>query len=325
LARALPEGTVLHGRYRVTELVAQGGMGAVYRAGDLRLSGRECALKEIICQDDGLVDPTDARAQFYREASTLGRLDHPNLPKVSDHFSEGDRDYLVMDYVPGADLQSLLDDALREGHRLSEKQVLEWARQLFDALEYLHAQDPPVLHRDIKPANIRLTASGVVKLVDFGLVKLMEPEQTRTITVLQGRGTASYTPLEQYGGETGHTDTRADIYALGATLYHLLTGHSPPPAKDRFLRPDSLTPAQELNPAISSRTDAVIGWALAMHPDDRPPNISHFRNALLGRGRLPRPSPWRVALKAHQSLAVAVLLLLLLAATLSYWPVAPAP
>lgn len=325
MVRALPEGTVLHARYRVTELVAQGGMGAVYRAADLRLSGRECALKEIICQDDGLVDPTEARAQFYREASTLGRLDHPNLPKVSDHFSEGERDYLVMDYVAGADLQSLLDDALRQGHRLTEKQVLEWARQLCDALEYLHSQDPPVLHRDIKPANIRLTASGMLKLVDFGLVKLMEPDQTRTITVMQGRGTANYTPLEQYGGETGHTDTRADIYALGATLYHLLTGKAPPPAKDRFLRPNSLTPAQELNPSISSRTDAVVGWALAMHPDDRPPNIGYFRNALLGRGRLPRPSPWRVALKTHQTLAVAAILFLLLAAILSYWPAAPVP
>ena len=171
----------MHSRYRITELVAQGGMGAVYRADDLRLSGRECAIKEIACPDDGLTDPQEAREQFYREASTLARLDHPNLPKVSDHFSENDRDYLVMDFVTGQDLQTMVDEASAEGRRLDEKQVLEWARQLCDALEYLHSQDPPVLHRDIKPANIRLSASG---LVSCGLRPGQGDgsRQTRTVT-----------------------------------------------------------------------------------------------------------------------------------------------
>ncbi|NPV08731.1 MAG: serine/threonine protein kinase [Anaerolineae bacterium] len=320
MARVLDGSIVLHSRYRITELVAQGGMGAVYRADDLRLSGRECALKEIMCPEDGLTDPEDAREQFYREASTLARLDHPNLPKVSDHFSENDRDYLVMDFVPGPDLQTIVDKANAEGRRLSEKQVLEWAEQLCDALEYLHSQEPPVLHRDIKPANIRLTASGLVKLVDFGLVKLMAPDQTRTVTVVHGRGTASYTPLEQYGGETGHTDTRADIYGLGATLYHLLTGQPPLPAKDRFLRPDALPPPQELNPSLSERTDAAICWALAMHPDDRPSSIAQFRAALLGRGALPGSSDWRAALRSNALLLLLALLLLAAATYLTYWP-----
>lgn len=320
MPRTLDGGVILHSRYRITELVAQGGMGAVYRADDLRLSGRECAIKEIACPDDGLTDPQEAREQFYREASTLARLDHPNLPKVSDHFSENDRDYLVMDFVPGQDLQTMVDEASAEGRRLDEKQVLEWARQLCDALEYLHSQDPPVLHRDIKPANIRLSASGLVKLVDFGLVKVMVPDQTRTVTVVHGRGTASYTPLEQYGGETGHTDTRADIYGLGATLYHLLTGQPPLPAKDRFLRPNALPPAQELNPRLSERTDAVISWALAMHPDDRPSSIAEFRAALLGKGRFPQPFTWGGALRANAGLLALALLLLAAAAYLTYWP-----
>ncbi|MHB0878235.1 MAG: serine/threonine-protein kinase [Anaerolineae bacterium] len=289
MPRVLDGGVMLHARYQIRELVAQGGMGAVYRADDRRLAGRECAIKEVHLQDDGGVSPDEAREQFYREASTLARLDHPNLPKVSDYFSDSSRDYLVMDFVPGPDLQAVVDEAEAKGIHLQESQVLDWARQLCDALEYLHTQQPPVLHRDIKPANIRLTSTGLVKLVDFGLVKLMMPDETRTVTVVHGRGTAHYTPMEQYGGETGHTDERSDIYALGATLYHLLTGQPPLPAKDRFLRPQSLPPPQELNPTISERTDRAVLWAMAMHPDQRPANVAALRDVLLGTAPLPSP------------------------------------
>lgn len=287
MPRVLDAGVTLHARYEIQELVAQGGMGAVYRADDLRLAGRECAIKEVLLQDNGGVGPDEARDQFYREASTLARLDHPNLPKVSDYFSEGDRDYLVMDFVPGPDLQAVIDAAEADGARLPERQVLDWARQLCDALEYLHGQKPPVLHRDIKPANIRLASTGIIKLVDFGLVKLMMPDESRTVTVVHGRGTAHYTPMEQYGGETGHTDERSDIYALGATLYHLLTGQPPLSAKDRFLRPRSLPPPQELSPTISERTDRAVMWAMGMHPDQRPASVAALRKVLLGDAPLP--------------------------------------
>src|SRR5574341_990869 len=279
--------SVLRARYHIIETVGQGGMGSIYRAEDMRLKGRFCAIKEVY------VDPTlttseqeQAREQFYREASTLARLDHPNLPKVSDFFSEDNRDYLVMDFVPGDDLRTRIEDARRQAEFLPERQVLDWVTQLTDALAYLHSQSPPILHRDIKPANIKLTPDGVIKLVDFGLVKLMSPDEDRTITILQGRGTAFYIPLEQYGGDSGHTDPRSDIYSLGATLYHLLTNTPPAEAKRRFLEPETLTPPRLLNTQMTLRTEQAILWAMAMHPANRPSSAQAFRDLLLSTGPL---------------------------------------
>jgi len=264
-------------------------MGATYRTEDLRLEGRFCAVKEALPDPDASPDELkQGREQFYREASTLARLDHPNLPKVSDYFSEDDRDYLVMDFVAGQDLQTKLANALAQGHPLDEKQVLAWAEQLCNALEYLHSQDPPVLHRDIKPGNIKITPSGTVKLVDFGLVKVLLPDEQRTITVVQGRGTVQYTPLEQYGGDSGHTDARSDIYSFSATLYHLLTGQAPADAKRRFLTPGSLAPPRSLNSAISPHVERAILWGLAMHPDERPASVAEFRAELLTSATLSR-------------------------------------
>jgi len=280
-------GTVLRSRYKIVELVGQGGMGAVYRAEDLRLEGRQCAVKEVQLEPEASF-AAQAREQFHREASVLARLDHPNLPKVSDYFSERGRDYLVMDFVAGRNLKEIMDEARRQGQFLEEKQVLAWAEQLCDALEYLHSQNPPILHRDIKPANIRLTPGGTLKLVDFGLVKLLAPDDARTITILQGRGTLQYTPLEQYGGDTGHTDIRSDIYSLGATLYHLLTNHPPADVKQRFLEPDSLPSPRSLNPRLSSGTERAILRALEMHPNKRPASIAEFR-AELRSSPLPEP------------------------------------
>jgi serine/threonine protein kinase len=282
LAQTLSPGTILRERYKIIELVGRGGMGATYRAEDLRLKGRVCAVKEALPDPDASANELkQSREQFYEEASTLARLDHPNLPKVSDHFSDSDRDYLVMDFVPGQDLKEMLVNALHQGHPLPERQVLAWAEQLCDALDFMHTQDPPVLHRDIKPSNIKVTPAGNVKLVDFGLVKVMVPDDQRTITVVQGRGTVQYIPLEQYGGDTGHTDVRSDIYSLGATLYHLLTGQPPVDAKARFLKPSSLSSPRSLNPSISPQTERAILWSLAMHPDDRPSSVADLKADLL--------------------------------------------
>ncbi|GAP07173.1 MAG TPA: serine/threonine protein kinase [Anaerolinea thermolimosa] len=275
-------GEVLRGRYKIRRVIGQGGMGCIYLADDLRLEGRNCALKEVEYDRSLPADLLrEARDQFLREATVLARLDHPNLPKVSDFFSISSRDYLVMDYVPGKDLRTLILENRQAGTFLDEEEVLFWASQLCDALEYLHGQNPPILHRDIKPSNLKLTPSGLIKLVDFGLVKLAAPGEV-TITVLQGQGTALYTPLEQYGGDSGHTDVRSDIYAFGATLYHLLTNHPPVDARERFLNPASLISPRQVNPSLSPRIERAILWAMALHPDERPADIRQFRSALLG-------------------------------------------
>jgi len=255
----LETGGVLRERYRIKQFISRGGMGSIYLAEDLRLEGRLCAVKEVRL-DLSLTDETleQTRSQFQREATVLARLDHPNLPKVSDFFSEEHSDYLVMDYVPGEDLRSLMLAARQQGEFLPEKEVLAWAGQIAGALSYMHSQDPPILHRDIKPSNLKLTPNGVVKLVDFGLVKILAAQED-TITIVQGRGTALYTPLEQYGGDTGHTDVRSDAYAFGATLYHLLTNTAPIEARERFLNPGVMPAMRTLNPELSPRTRKA-GW-----------------------------------------------------------------
>ncbi len=310
-------GTVLRGRYRLTQIVGQGGMGNVYRAEDLRLPGRLCAIKEVTPDTHLTIELREqAHQQFLQEASILAQLDHPNLPKVSDFFSDNNRDYLVMDYVPGNDLKQLLDESHAQDRMLSENTVIGWASQIFDALGYLHRQSPPVVHRDIKPSNIKLTPDGRIKLVDFGLVKLLSPDDARTITVVQGRGTALYTPLEQYGGDSGHTDVRTDIYALGATFYHLLTDFPPPDAKSRFLNPRALRPPTQLNDEISPHVAEAIMWAMEMHPDDRPQTIEQFAQSLAGYGSRPRPkAPATLAdaLRANWVIAVVALALFVLA------------
>jgi len=273
-------GTVLHTRYQVKEIIGQGGAGCIYLSEDLRLEGRLCAVKEV---EYDLALPEEmlqeARDQFQREATVLARLDHPNLPKVSDFFSIRDRDYLVMDFVPGKDLRQLIIEARQKQAFLPEADVLDWASQLADALKYLHTQETPIVHRDIKPSNLKLTPNGLVKLVDFGLVKMLAPGEV-TITILQGQGTALYTPLEQYGGDSGHTDARSDIYAFGATLYHLLTNEPPTNIRDRFLNPGTLPRVRDINPDVSVRTERAIHWALQLHPEDRPKDIDAFVKAL---------------------------------------------
>jgi serine/threonine protein kinase len=301
----LQAGELLRERYRVVSLIGQGGMGAVYLTEDVRLPGRRCAVKEIRLppglssgggegdsargdqaraqedqaraqEDQARAREDQARAQFLREASTLARLDHPNLPKVSDFFTVGDRDYLVMDYVPGLDLLEVVREARRKGRALPEAQVLGWMEQLCDALSYLHRQDPPVLHRDVKPANVKLTPDGTVKLVDFGLVRPLDAGRETTFTGLRGMGSLPYTPLEQYGDAADHTDARSDVYALGATLYHLLTGSEPPSAQEVFLRPEALVPPRRLNPDLSATVEGALLAAMAPHPSGRPPTVEVF-------------------------------------------------
>ncbi len=325
----IKSGDVLRGRYRIVERIGQGGMGNIYLADDTRLEGRKCALKEVE-HDRNLPQKilTEARDQFLREATVLARLDHPNLPKVSDFFSVGEKDYLVMDYVPGKDLRTLMHEAKAKNSFISELDVLDWASQLADALTYLHRQVPPIVHRDIKPSNLKVTPDGLLKLVDFGLVKLLAPDE-ETITIIQGQGTLLYTPLEQYGGSESHTDVRSDVYAFGATLYHLLTNQPPADARQRFLYPENLPVLRKMNPSVSARTEKAITWAMELHPDQRPESIDAFRQFLFGTKELPqrpmsrtrRGAAFEIFLAPPESILLglsAILLLLSLLGTLGH-------
>ena len=276
----LTSGTVLQNRYRIVSLLGQGGMGAIYRAWDLRLN-ISVAVKEMVPQPG--IDPqtlAQLRQQFYQEAQVLARLDHPNLVRVTDYFEEGGNAYLVMNFVEG---QSLADLIAARGP-LPEAQVLNWARQLLDALAYCHAQG--VVHRDIKPQNIIIRADGRPILVDFGLVKLWDPRDPRTRTVVRAMGTPEYAPPEQWGA--GHTDPRSDLYSLGATLYYALTGQAPATATDRIAVPTVFAPPRVFNPSIRPQTEAALLRAMELAQDRRWPSAAEMA-AALGAPAAPTP------------------------------------
>ncbi|RLE01272.1 MAG: serine/threonine protein kinase, partial [Bacteroidetes bacterium] len=247
----------------------------------------------------------------------LAMLDHPNLPKVSDFFSDENFDYLVMDYVPGKDLRTLMQEEKKKGKYLTERVVLNWASQISDALIYLHSQTPVILHRDIKPSNIKLTPNGIIKLVDFGLVKLLVSGE-KTITVVHGHGSAYYTPLEQYGGDTGHTDPRSDVYSFGSTLYHLLTNTAPLEARQRFLKSAEDQLISAINKKISPRTERAIALAMNIHPDKRIQSVEEFKEALLGdwdprqnpNRAMPMPSVWELIKATEEQVLTWIALLM---------------
>ncbi|MCL4300131.1 MAG: serine/threonine-protein kinase [Anaerolineae bacterium] len=286
--------TTLGGRYQVISVLGCGAMGAVYLAEDKRLVGRRCAIKEN--RPDPNAGPeyqSQARDQFLAEASVLGQLDHPGLPKVSDYFIEDERQYLVMDYVEGEDLESTL---LRTRQPQPEDSVLYWSDQVLDALAYLHNRRPqPIIHRDIKPANIRVNLQGKAKLVDFGLVKLLDSNNPKTKAELRGIGTPAYAPLEQFASSDDHTDARSDIYALGATMYHLLTNLYPPDVHQRLLNPELLTPPRRLNPLLTESTERVILQAMEIYPNQRFQSAEDMRLALrtpaTSTTTMPAPKP----------------------------------
>jgi serine/threonine protein kinase len=267
-------GEVLKGRYQIKSILGEGGMGTVYLAQDL-LTDRLRAIKELF--PDPLADEARlqaARLQFRREADALSKLRHRNIPRVSDYFDIDENDYLVMDYIEGESLADILGHKKRPTERL----VCAWLEQILDALDYCHRHQ--VLHRDIKPANIILTPEGQVMLVDFSLVKVYDPRNPRTATIVRGLGTPEYTPLEQYDTGTGHTDTRSDIYAVGATLYHLLTGRAPQPVSQRILNPDTQPALQELNARISPWMARFVQRSMAIHPQDRFGSVREMRKEL---------------------------------------------
>ena len=265
-------GTVLENRYRIDALLGAGGMGAVYRAWDGRLH------QDVAIKENALASPASAR-QFEREARMMARLRHPNLARVIDHFvTPAGVQYLVMDYVEGEDLGQIVK---RVGP-LDEARALAWIDRACDGLTYLHSQDPPIIHRDIKPSNIKITPRGEVYLVDFGIAKIGDAREHTTTGALGV--TPGFSPPEQYG--TGGTDERSDVYALGATLYALLTGESPPESVQRTIRAAALTPPQTLRPGLSASVASAVEAALETAPTDRPQTVAAFQALLRGdKGR----------------------------------------
>jgi serine/threonine protein kinase len=271
--------TILQGRYRIVRPLGQGGMGAVYEATDLRLR-RTVALKETLVEADEL------RRAFEREARLLANLRHPALPKVLDHFSEGTGMFLIMEFIPGDDLGRMLEEG---GRSFAPDEVLRWADQLLDALEYLHSLDPPVLHRDIKPSNLKLVSRDQIILLDFGLAKGAAGQMTRTGDRSVLGYSPNYSPLEQIQG--AGTDERSDLYALGATVYHLMTNVRPPDALTRATavvngQPDPLRPAREIVEQVTAAASAALTRALALNIEHRPRAASEMRDEL--RGITPR-------------------------------------
>ncbi len=270
----LGTGQMLQNRYRILSLLGQGGMGAVYRVRDTRLD-ISVALKEMVPQPG--LDPhtlAQLRQQFQQEATVLARLNHPNLVRVTDFFEEGGNAYLVMEFVEG---QSLADLIGRHG-ALPEAQVLGWAAQLLDALAYCHSLG--VIHRDIKPQNVIIRPDGRAVLVDFGLVKLWDPRDPRTKTAMRGMGTPEYAPPEQYEAAASHTDPRSDLYSLGATLYHALTGQAPLTATLRMADPEQFVPLQAVASGVSERTAQAVTKALELARSQRWQDAAEMAQAL---------------------------------------------
>jgi hypothetical protein len=267
--------SILQNRYHVVRELGRGGMGAVYEAVDSRFGSR-VAVKQTLVADPGL------RRAFAREAQLLNSLRHRALPVVTDFFDEGDGQFLVMQYIQGEDLAHML---ARNGRPFEVAVVIRWAKDLLDALEYLHSRTPPIVHRDIKPQNLKLTPEGDVVLLDFGLAKGSLDHMTRMSTgSIQGY-TPMYAPLEQMRGQG--TDTRSDIYSLGATLHHLLTGTTPADAlarADAMIQgqPDPLPRAHEVNPSVPRALSEVVWRAMALKRDDRFASAAAMREALDG-------------------------------------------
>jgi outer membrane protein assembly factor BamB/predicted Ser/Thr protein kinase len=265
----LPKGTTLQERYEIIRTVGIGGMGAVYQARDKRFTkvARLCAVKEMV---NSAPDPHLRELSiknFEREANILATLSHPAIPKIFDCFSEGSRSYLVMEFIEGQDLESLLQ---RTASFLPEEQVISWAIQTCDVLSYMHSHKPnPIIFRDVKPSNIILSSQDRIVVIDFGIAKVFQTGQKGTMI-----GTEGYSPPEQY---KGIADPRGDIYALGATMHHLLTKRDP-----RLEPPFTFheSPPRSLNPEVSERLEAVVMKALQYEIEDRYSSAEEMKLAL---------------------------------------------
>lgn len=272
--KQLQTGSTLMNRYAIEEVIGIGGMGAVYRARDMHFPNavKLVAVKEMIIQTrDPLVRKTIVQ-NFEREANILVTLEHPCIPRIFDYFSLNERSYLVLELIQGRDLEELLSQT---PNPLPEEQVVQWAIELCDVLNYLHNHKPePIIFRDMKPSNIMINQNNHVVLIDFGIAKSFKGGQKGTMI-----GTEGYSPPEQYRGEA---TLQADIYALGATLHHALT------RKDPRLEPPFTfgdRPIRKINPVVSVEMETIVNTALQYNPADRFPSAEAMKDALLMAGR----------------------------------------
>jgi serine/threonine protein kinase len=260
----IPANTIVGGRYRVTKALGGGGMKLVYLAEDLRLAARPCALAEMV---DSFTSPDaqqQAVAAFQREADMLAQLNNEHIPRVFDRFSEANHHYLVMEYIDGV----TIEDELREaGGKLPPPRVIDVALQVLDTLDYLHNLMPPVIYRDLKPSNIMVTREGQAKLIDFGIARHFQPLVNATMI-----GTQGYAPPEQY---RGRVEARSDLYALGATMHHALSGRDPAAEP-----PFSFPPLRKLCPDLDPALAAVVDEALAYDVVNRISDAGEFKRRL---------------------------------------------
>jgi len=266
LTGRLPPNSMLNNRYLILQKIGQGGMAAVYKVTDTWQTGKIWAVKEM--SDAALPsqhDRTYAVQSFQQEGSLLQSLNHPNLMKVSDIFCEGGKFYLLMEFIPGSTLEAMLSAR----GRFSEPEVIPWALQLCDVLDYLHTHTPPIIFRDLKPGNIMITPTGQVKLIDFGIVRFFKPGKTKDTQAL---GTPGYCAPE---ATSGQTDARSDIYSLCVTLHQLLTGYDP--GTSLF----SLPPARQLNPAVSAGMEEILSRGVQLRREERWASTSEMRSELL--------------------------------------------
>lgn len=264
-SKLLPPDSLLQDRYKITKLIGQGGMGAIYLAKDTRFPDKLCAIKEML---DHFTDPEQraiSTQNFHREADLLSTLRHEGIPEVFDRFTEGNRHYLVMEYIDGVDLEQKL---LQNDGPFDEQLVLGWAIQICDLLSYLHHRNPPIIFRDMKPANLILNRQGRIYIVDFGIARFFNPNLKGTMI-----GTQGYAPPEQY---RGNVEPRSDLYALAGTMHHLLTERDP-----QSEAPFSYPSIRSLNPRVSAQTERLIAKCLQNEPENRFETADEMLQALL--------------------------------------------
>ena len=270
MTQPLAIGTVLKNQYRIVRLVGGGGMAWVYQVEQLPSgSGKLWALKELRPQTEDKTEQATARGLFEQEARLLRDLDHVNIPKISDFFEENGRACLVMEFIFGESLEKRLQAA---NAPLLETDVLKWAIQLCNALHYLHTRPAPIIFRDMKPSNVMVTNTGLVKLIDFGIARTYKVGKKRDTVAM---GSENYAAPEQWG--KGQTDARSDVYALGATMYHLLANMAPTPA---FL-PSAPLPLSNYNGSLSRKTVALIEKAMNSDREGRFQSAAEMREALV--------------------------------------------